>query len=175
VDEVDQDGDFQAAGLRVVADGGDLLLVPVDEEDALADPERVPAVGFVERLPGHRGDFLGDGRRYPLVPRDGPWMRLAAGGRGGDVLRLAGGGGEVGDRDDLGHLLDPGVRGIVPLALAVLRPQRDALAVALHHHHVGVRRVSVRAAGPFLVEVAGPGGQVSTVIQDDDVGAGWRH
>src|SRR5216683_3211062 len=58
-----------AAGLRVVADRGDLLLVPVDEEDALADPLRVAAVGLVERLPDHRGDVAGDGGRYPFIAR----------------------------------------------------------------------------------------------------------
>src|ERR1019366_2798256 len=43
-------------------------------------------------------------------------VRLAACVRGGDVLGLADGGGEVGDGDDLGHLLDPGVRafGLLP-------------------------------------------------------------
>src|SRR5512140_2765125 len=46
-----------------------------------------------------------------------------AGGRGGDVLRLAGRRGEVGDGDDLGHLLDPGMRPVA-LARAVLRPHR---------------------------------------------------
>ena len=71
------------------------------------------------------------------------------------------GGGEAGDRDDLGHLLDPGVRGIALAGvLAVLRAQCDALAVALHHDHVAGLRARVRAAGPFLVEAAGPGGQV---------------
>ena len=47
----------------------------------------------------------------------GPGARLAAGGRGGDVLRLADGGSEVGDRDDLGHLLDPGARAVLLPAL----------------------------------------------------------
>ncbi len=89
-------------------------------------------------------------------------VRLAAGGRGGDVLRLADGGGEVGDGDDLGHLLDPGTRA-VPLAgvPAVLRAHGDALAVALHHDHVAVRLLFFfRVAGAPGVEVARPGGEV---------------
>src|SRR6266568_3417374 len=53
--------------------------------------------------------------------------------RGGDVPRLPDRGGEVGDRDDLGHLLDPGTRAVfLPRVPAVLRAHRDALAVALH-------------------------------------------
>ena len=112
VDEVDEDRDFQAAFPGVGGDGGDLLLVPVDEEHPLAGPVRVAAVGLVECFPDHRVDAVGDGGCYPLVPRDGAGMGLAAGRRGGDVLRLADGGGEVGDRDDLGHLLDPGMGGI---------------------------------------------------------------
>ena len=67
-----------------------------------------------------------------------------------------------GDRDDLGHLLDPRMSGIGPLAGAgaVLGPQRDALAVGLHHEHVAGRRAGVRVAGPLGVEVVCPGGQV---------------
>src|SRR5229473_2547618 len=161
VDVVDQDRNLQAAGLRVVADRGDLLLVPVDEEDALADPLRVAAVGLVERLPDHRGDVAGDGGRYPFIARLRAGVRLAAGGRGGDVLRLADGGGEVRDGDDLGHFLDPGVRRAGAAALAVLRAQGDALAVGLHHDHVAVRLLLFfRVAGAFLVEVTGPGGEV---------------
>ena len=161
VDVVDQDGDLQAAFGGLGLDGGDLLLVPVDEENALADPLRVAAVGLVERLRDHAGNVIGDGGRDPLVPRDGAGVRLAAGGRGGDVLRLPDGGGEVRDRDDLGHLLDPRVRGIGPAALAVLRPQGDALPVALHHDHVAVRLLFFfGVAGALLVEAARPGGEV---------------
>jgi len=54
VDEVDQDRDFQPALPGVVADGGDLLPVAVDEEYALAGPVRVGAVGLVERGPDDR-------------------------------------------------------------------------------------------------------------------------
>src|SRR6266702_5565632 len=53
---------------RVVADRGDLLLVPVDEEDALADPLRVAAVGLVERLRDHGGNVTGDGKSRYLFP-----------------------------------------------------------------------------------------------------------
>src|SRR5713101_9360348 len=53
------------------------------------------------------GDVSGDRGRYPLIARDGTGVLLAAGRRGGDVPGFAGGGGGVGDRDDLGHLLDP--------------------------------------------------------------------
>lgn len=162
MDVVDQDGALQPAGFRVVADGGDLLLVPVDEEDALPDALRVAAVGFVERLAYHRWDVAGDGGRHPFVPRDGAGVRLAAGGRRGDVLRLADGRGEVRDRDDLGHLLDPRVRRVGPAALAVLRAQRDALAVALHHDRVAGRLLLFfRVTGALLVEVPGPGSEVS--------------
>src|ERR1017187_580802 len=79
----------------------------------------------------------------PGVPCDGP--------EGGDVLGVADGGGEVGDGDDLGHLLDPRVRGVAPAAgaLAVPGAQRDALAVGLHHDHVSGRQVRVRAEGPL--------------------------
>jgi hypothetical protein len=87
-------------------------------------------------------------------------VRLAAGGRGGDVLRLADGGGEVGDRDDLGHLLDPGMRGIGAAALAVLRAQGDALAVGLHHDHVTGRLASSASRARSGVEVIRPGGEV---------------
>ncbi len=96
-----------------------------------------------------------------LSRASGPGCALRrAGGRGGDVFRLAGRGGEVGDRDDLGHLLYPRVRGIALASVpAVLRAHRDALAVGLHHDHVA-GRAAARAAGPLLVEVIGPGGQV---------------
>jgi len=101
VDEIDQDGDFQAAFAGVAADGGDLLLVPVHEEDPLADPLRVTAVGLIECLPDHRGDVLGDRGGYPLVPRGRAGTGLAAVGRGGDVLRLAGRGGEIYTNDNV--------------------------------------------------------------------------
>src|SRR6266567_1583613 len=82
--------------------------------------------------------------------------------RGGDVLRLADGGGEVGDRDDLGHLLDPGAGAVLlPAVLAVLRAHGDALAVALHHDHVAGRLLFFfRVAGAPGVEAARPGGEV---------------
>ena len=43
VDVIDQDRDLQAALGGLGLDGGDLLLVPVDEEDPLADVFRVAA------------------------------------------------------------------------------------------------------------------------------------
>src|SRR6266700_1650362 len=153
VDVIDEDRDLQAAGPRVVADGGDLLLVPVDEEDALADPLRVAAVGLVIGRADHVLDAVGDRGGHPLVPRLRAGVRLAAGGRGRDVLRLADGGGEVGDGDDLGHLLDARVRRTGPAALAVLRAQGDALAVGLHHQHVGVRQPVFRVPGALVVEI----------------------
>src|SRR6266699_2842056 len=109
-------------------DGGDLLLVPVGEEDPLA---------------------------YPLG--------VAAGG----------------DGDDLGHLLDPGARAVLPAGvLAVLGAHGDALAVALHHDHVAVRLLFfLRVAGAPGVEVARPGGEVfreagELGAADRDAGAG---
>src|ERR1019366_7796504 len=135
--------------------------VAAGEEDALAGSFRVAAAGLVERRGDHVLDALGNGRRYPLVAGPRPRGRLAAGGRGGDVLRLADGGGEVGDGDDLGHLLDPRMARVrLPGALAVLRAHGDALAVALHHDHVAVRQVSIRVPGALLAEVARPGGEV---------------
>ena len=105
------------------------------------------------------------------------WRR--AGGRGGDVLRLADGGGEAGDGDDLGHLLDPGAGAVLLAGVpAVLRAHGDALAVALHHDHVAVRLLFFfRVAGAFLVEVARPGGEVlgqagELGAADGDAGAG---
>jgi hypothetical protein len=88
VDVVDQDGDLQAAFPGLGLDGGDLLLVSVHEEHALADLLRIPAAGLVERGRDHVLDALGDRRRYPFVPCLRAGVRLAAGGRGGDVLRL---------------------------------------------------------------------------------------
>src|ERR1039457_2975000 len=162
VDVIDQDGHFEAAPGGLGLDGGDLLLVPVDEEDPLADPLRVAAAGLVAGRGDHVLDALGDGGRYPLIARFRAGVRLAAGGRGRDVLRLADGGREVGDGDDLGHLLDPGMRGIGAAALAVLRAQGDALAVGLHHDHVTVRLLLFfRVAGAPGVEVIRPGGEVS--------------
>ena len=156
-----------------------LLLVPVDEEDPLPHPLGVAAVGLVEREPDHVLDALGDGRRYPFLAGLRAGVRPAAGGRGGDVLRLADGGSEVGDRDDLGHLLDPGPGAVLlPGALAVLRAHGDALAVALHHDHVAVRLlVFLGVAGAFLVEVARPHGEVfgeagELGTADRDAGAG---
>ena len=178
VDVVDQDGHFEAPGPRVVLDGGDLLLVPVDEEDPLPHPLGVAAVGLVERGRDHVLDGLGDRRRYPFVPGLRPGVRLAAGGRGRDVFWLAGGGGEVGDGDDLGHLLDPGAGAVLLAGVpAVLRAHGDALAVALHHDHVGARQVRVRVPGPFLVEVVRPGREVfreagELGAADRDAGAG---
>src|SRR5262249_21970235 len=107
VDEVDEDRDFQRAGSGVVVDGGDLLLVAVYEEHALAGVVRVAAVGLVERLADHRGDVIGNGGRYPLVPCGGAGVGLAARGWGGDVFRLPYGGGGGGDRDDLRPLFGP--------------------------------------------------------------------
>ena len=162
VDEIDEHRDFQAAVPGVVGDGGELLLVPVHEEHPLPDPVRVPAVSLVERDPDHVLDGLGDRRGDPFVAGLRAGVLLAAGRRGGDVLRFADGGGEVGDGDDLGHLLDPRMSGIGFLAGAgaVLGAHRDALAVGLHHDHVAVRQVGVRAEGPLVVELIHPAGQV---------------
>src|SRR5487761_1382541 len=162
VDVVDQHGDLQPAFARLGPDGGDLLLVPVDEEDPLPDPFGVAAAGLVERRGDHVLDALGDGRGDPFVPGPGPGMRPAAGGRGGDVLGLADGGGEVGDGDDLGHLLDPGPGPVLlPGVPAVLRAHGDALAVALHHDHVRRRLLFLfGVAGALLVEVIRPRGEV---------------
>ena len=174
VDVIDQDGDLQAAFRGLGLDGGDLLPVPVHEEDPLPDTFWVAAVSLVERRPDHRGNVAGDGGGYPFVPGGRAGVRLAAGGRGGDVLRLPDGGGEVGDGDDLGHLLDPRVHGIaLPRALAVLRAQGYALAVGLHHDHVAVREVVVRVTGALLVEVAGPGGKV--VREPGELGTADAH
>src|SRR6266566_515614 len=107
VDVIDQDRDLQAALLRLGLDGGDLLLVPVHEEEPLPHPFRVAAAGLIERRGDHVLDGLGDRGGYPFVAGLRAGVRPAAGGRGGDVLRLADGGREVGDGDDLGHLLDP--------------------------------------------------------------------
>src|SRR5271165_2486200 len=74
---------------------------------------RAAAAGLVERGRDHVFDGLGDRGRYPLVAGFRAGVRLASGGRGGDVLRLADGGGEVGDGDDLGHLLDPGAGAVL--------------------------------------------------------------
>src|SRR2546428_3262996 len=103
VDVVDQDRDLHAAFFRAGGDGGELLLVPVDEEHPLPYPFGVAAVGLAERRGDHVLDALGNGRRYPFVPRLRPGMRLPPRGRGGDVLRLPDGGGEVRDGDDLGR------------------------------------------------------------------------
>src|SRR5205814_8989585 len=128
----------------------------------LADVFRVAAAGLVERGRDHVLDAVGNGRGHPLVAGFRAGVRLAAGGRGGDVLRLADGGGEVGDGDDLRHLLDPGAAAVLPAGVpAVLRAHGDALAVALHHDHVAVRLLFFfRIAGAFRVEVARPGGEV---------------
>src|ERR1035441_1183288 len=80
-------------------------------------------------------------------------LRRAGGAATASGPRRAGGR-EVGDGDDLGHLLDPGMRGIGAAALAVLRAQGDALAVGLHHDHVTVRLLLFfRVAGAPGVEV----------------------
>src|SRR5262249_57980718 len=94
VEEVDEDRDFQPGGSGVVVDGGDLLLVAVDEEHALAGVVRVAAVGLVGRLADHRGGVIRGGGRYPLVPRGGgrAGPSGARGGRGG-LPRACGGGG----------------------------------------------------------------------------------
>ena len=162
VDVIDEDRHLEAASGRLGLDGGDLLLVPVDEEDPLAGALGVAAVGLVERRGDHVLDGLGNGRRYPFIAGLRAGVRRAAGGRGGDVLRLADGGGEVGDGDDLGHLLDPGACAVVLTGVpAVLRAHGDALAVALHHDHVAVRLLLFfRVAGALLVEVARPGREV---------------
>jgi hypothetical protein len=141
--------------------------------DGILGTHRVAAVGLVTGRGDHVLDALGNRGRYPFVPRNGAGVRLAAGGRGRDVLRLPDGGGEVGDRDDLGHLLDPRVRaGLLAGALAVLRAHGDALAVALHHDYVRVREIVVRVAGALLVEVVRPGGQV--FCQAGELGAADR-
>ena len=178
VDVIDQDRDLQAALGGLGLDGGDLLLVPVDEENPLADVFREVAVGLVVRGRDHVLDGLGDRGRYPLVAGFRAGVRLAAGGRGGDVLRLADGGGEVGDGDDLGHLRSPAGAVLLAGVPAVLRVHGDALAVALHHDHVAVRLLFFfRVAGAFLVEVARPGGEVlgqagELGAADGDAGAG---
>lgn len=70
-------------------------------------------------------------------------------------------GGEVGDRDDPGHLLDPRMRCIsLARVLAVLRARGDALAVALHPGHVRIREIVVRVPGALLAEIIRPGGEV---------------
>ena len=78
VDVVDQDGHLEAAIPRVGLDGGDLLLVPVDEEDALADPLRIPAVGLVIGRGDHVLDAVGDDADTHLYRALGPgcaWRR----------------------------------------------------------------------------------------------------
>ena len=92
VDVVDEDRDFQAAGPGVVADGGNLLLVPVHEEDPLAGPVRVPAVGLVERGADRAGDVTGDQRGYPLSRAFGPGcsLRRASGAAMSSGSRAAG-------------------------------------------------------------------------------------
>ena len=182
MDVVDEHGDLQLPDLRVLLDGGDLLLVPVNEEDPLPHPFRVTTVGLVECGPDHVLDALGHRSRHPFIPGRRPGMRLAADGRGGDVLRLADGGGEVGDRDDLGHFLDPGAGAVfLPAVLAVLRAHGDALAVALHHDHVAVRLVFLfRVARAHGVEVTRPGREFfreagELRAADGDAGAGLDH
>ena len=62
MDVVDQDGDLQAAGPGVVADGRDLLPVAVDEEDALAGRTGAWAVarsGAITELVTAVGPLLG--------------------------------------------------------------------------------------------------------------------
>ncbi|ESZ99705.1 hypothetical protein ThrDRAFT_02669 [Frankia casuarinae] len=159
VDVVDDDRDGQAAGARVLADGGDLLPVAVDEEDPLVQVQGVAPVGLVERPADHGGDVVGDRRGDPRVARGGSGAFSAAGGWGGDVLGLADGGSEGRDGDDLGHLLDPGMGGVAPGGGAVLGAQRDALAVGLRHQHVAGGEVA-RGGGTQVVEVADPAGQV---------------
>src|SRR5271157_2699198 len=114
VDVIDQDRHLQAPLLRLGGDGGELLLVPVDEEHPLPHPLRVAAAGLIIGRGDHVLDGLGHRRRHPLIAGFRSGVRLPAGGRGGDVLRLPDGGGEVRDGDDLGHLLPPRRRGTVP-------------------------------------------------------------
>ena len=74
--------------------------------------------------------------------------------------------------------LIPGCAGVGPAVLAVLRAHGDALAVALHHDHVGVRLLFFfRVAGALLVEVVRPGGEIlgqagELGAADRDAGAG---
>jgi len=79
-DVIDQDRYLQAALFRLGADGGDLLRVPVDEEDPLAGALWIAAVGLVERRRDHVLDGLGDRGGYPLVAGLRAGVRLAAGG-----------------------------------------------------------------------------------------------
>ena len=55
----------------------------------------------------------------------------------------------------------------------MLRAHGDALAVALHHDHVGSRQVLLRVPGPLLIEVVRPGGQV--LGQAGELGAADSH
>ncbi len=80
VDVVDDDRDLQGASLRVLADGGDLLLVAVDEEDPLVEVQGVAQVGLVERPADHGGDVVDDRRGDPCVPRGRPGAFSAPGG-----------------------------------------------------------------------------------------------
>src|SRR5229473_1474988 len=169
VDVVDQDRNLQAAGLRVVADRGDLLLVPVDEEDALADPLRVAAVGLVERLPDHRGDVAGDGGRYPFIARLRAGVRLAAGGRGGAVrlllffrvagaflVEVTGPGGEVpGQAGQLGAAdRDPGPGLDDLLRLPVPAGGEVEGGQGAHPHGVGVIGQDLPGVGGIEVRLA---------------------
>ena len=103
----------------------------------------------------------------------GPGCALRRAGGAADVLRLADGGGEVGDGDDLGHFLIPGwEESSFPGVLAVLRAHGDALAVALHHDHVRGGKVRVRVPRPLRIEVVRPGREV--LGQPGELGAADR-
>src|SRR5713226_3978312 len=162
--------------VRQVGDG----LVDVGEVE-------VAGAGAVAGLGGDGGQGGGDGfgaavqhaQQLPVGPLPGG-LRAAGVQRGGGFADIAAdvdvvdedrdfqaavpgaGGGGGGDGDDLGHLLDSRMSGAGFLAGAGAVPgaHRDALAVGLHHDHVAVRQVRVRAEGPLIVELVYPAGQV---------------
>ena len=102
MDDVDQDGDGDAAGGGLGADPPDLVLVPVGQRDPGPLAARVAAVGLGESRGHDIGGVRGDAGGQPLA-RGLRARRAGAGGQ--DRGRGARDRGDVGDRGDLGHPL----------------------------------------------------------------------
>ena len=174
VDVIDQDRDLQAAFGGLGLDGGDLLLVPVDEEDPLADALRVAAVGLVERGRDHVLDALGDRGRYPLVAGCGPGcaLRRAGGAAMSSGSRTAGVKSATATISAI--FLIPGCA--VPSPSPAPLRCSGRIAMPLPSPCIMITSLSgrsvVRVAGAFLVEVVRPGGEV--LGQPGELGAADR-
>jgi hypothetical protein len=107
VDDVDHDGDLDAAGVGLGVDAVELVGVAVHQHDPVSAVVGVAAGGLVEPGCDHGCGVVGDTGAKPLASRDRrrPGVGALGVAVGQDVGDRAGCGGQVVDAGELGHAL----------------------------------------------------------------------